>query len=156
MGGATLDSVIDENMPYIPHFRVTLSSTPRGARLARLLATEQLRSWGLPPDNGPLVVAELAKNATTHGRAPDRYFRLTMLIFGDHLRIELTDSRSDRLPRLGEGYGLQLVDALSARWGTTDSFSSCKTVWTELTLTTPPNITRGRRLRIIGPLDFLR
>ncbi|MEU4151717.1 MULTISPECIES: ATP-binding protein [unclassified Streptomyces] len=142
-------------MPYIPHFRVTLSSTPRGARLARLLATEQLRSWGLPPDHGPLVVAELAKNAATHGRAPDRYFRLTMLIFGENLRIELTDSQGDALPRLGEGYGLQLVDALSARWGTTEALGPCKTVWTELTLTTLPTIP-PRRFRVIGPLDFLR
>lgn len=32
----------------IRNFSVLLSPTPRGARLARLLATEQLRSWGLP------------------------------------------------------------------------------------------------------------
>ncbi|WP_435604556.1 hypothetical protein [Streptomyces sp. bgisy130] len=29
-------------------FSVPLSATRRGARLARLLATEQLRAWGLP------------------------------------------------------------------------------------------------------------
>ncbi|MER6969106.1 ATP-binding protein, partial [Streptomyces halstedii] len=42
---------------------VLLSPTPRGARLARLLATEQLRAWGLPLDRAPQVVAELAANA---------------------------------------------------------------------------------------------
>ena len=32
----------------VRNFSLQLSATPRGARLARLLATEQLRSWGLP------------------------------------------------------------------------------------------------------------
>lgn len=38
-----------------------MSSTPRGARLARLLATEWLRTWDLPygvPDRAAHVVAE--------------------------------------------------------------------------------------------------
>lgn len=33
---------------YKLQFKLQLSATRRGARLARLLATEELRSWGLP------------------------------------------------------------------------------------------------------------
>lgn len=52
-----------------------LSSTPRGARLARRLAVAQMESWGIPYTSGPaeavaLIVAELAANAVTHGRVP--------------------------------------------------------------------------------------
>jgi hypothetical protein len=47
----------------VRNFSVQLSPTPRGARLARLLATEQLRSWGLPSDPAALIVAELAAKA---------------------------------------------------------------------------------------------
>ncbi len=69
----------------IPSFTVQLSPTPRGARLARLLAREQLRSWGLPLDPAELIVAELAANAVTHGRVAGRDFRLTLYAVGDTL-----------------------------------------------------------------------
>jgi anti-sigma regulatory factor (Ser/Thr protein kinase) len=74
----------------IQNFSVLLSPTPRGARLARLLATEQLRSWGLPLDPARLIVAELANNAATHGRVPGRNFRLLLYVVGGTLRIEVT------------------------------------------------------------------
>nr|WP_309074939.1 hypothetical protein [Streptomyces sp. NWU339] len=49
-------------------FTQLLSSTRRGARLARLLAMTELRSWSAPPDlteRAELVVAEPAANAAT-------------------------------------------------------------------------------------------
>ncbi|GGY03676.1 ATP-binding protein [Streptomyces djakartensis] len=108
--------------PRVRDFSVPLSSTPRGARLARLLATEQLRAWGLPLDPAEHIVAELAANAVTHGRVPGRDFRLTLYVVGDTLRIEVTDTRGDRLPHRepatpdGEsGRGLVLVEALADR-----------------------------------------
>ncbi|MFE1247710.1 ATP-binding protein [Streptomyces sp. NPDC058735] len=104
-------------------FSVPLSSTPRGARLARLLATEQLRCWGIPLDPAERIVAELAANAVTHGRVPGRDFRLTLYVVGGTLRIEVTDTRGDRLPHRetaapdGEsGRGLVLVEALTDRF----------------------------------------
>ncbi|MET9516130.1 ATP-binding protein [Streptomyces sp. NPDC002994] len=123
-------------------FAVQLSATRRGARLARLLATEQLRSWGLPLEDAAHVVAELASNATTHGRVPGRDFRLTLTVTAtDTLRIEVTDARGDRLPTAqaapgdGEsGRGLLLVDALADRWGVTPGPVPCKTVWAEMGL----------------------
>jgi anti-sigma regulatory factor (Ser/Thr protein kinase) len=126
------------------HFRnvtVLLSPTPRGARLARLLATEQLREWGLSLDSAPQIVAELAANAATHGRVPGRDFRLTLYVIANTLRIEVTDARGDRLPRLGRpcpdagsasGRGLLLVDALADRWGVVPEPFPRKTVWAEV------------------------
>lgn len=69
----------------IRNFDVRLSATPRGARLARLLATEQLRAWGLPMDPAAHLVAELAANAVTHGRVPGRDFQLLLYVVGDVL-----------------------------------------------------------------------
>ncbi|MGW2649474.1 ATP-binding protein [Streptomyces sp. NPDC001393] len=125
----------------IPNFTVLLSCTPRGARLARLLAADRLRSWGLPTEPATLVVAELAANAATHGRLPGRSFRLTLYVVGRTLRIEVTDTRGDRLPRLGavdahaeSGRGLLLVDALADRWDVAEGRFPRKTVWAELRL----------------------
>ncbi|MFY7629766.1 ATP-binding protein [Streptomyces sp. NY05-11A] len=127
------------------NFDVRLSSTPRGARLARLLAVEQLRSWELPLDPASHVVAELAANAVTHGRVPGRDFQLVLYVIGDALRIEVTDTRGDRLPYLqqapgdGEsGRGLLLVDALADWWGVTEGRRPRKTVWAEVRMSSAP------------------
>ncbi|MFI1375688.1 ATP-binding protein [Streptomyces longwoodensis] len=124
----------------IQNFSVLLSPTPRGARLARLLATEQLRSWGLPLDPARLIVAELANNAATHGRVPGRNFRLLLYVVGGTLRIEVTDTRGDRLPLCQPagagaegGRGLALVAALADRWGVVPGLPPRKTVWAEVT-----------------------
>ncbi|AOR32263.1 hypothetical protein BFF78_15375 [Streptomyces fodineus] len=135
----------------IPNFTVLLSSTQRGVRLARLLAADQLRSWGLPTDPATHIVAELAANAATHGRVPGRSFRLTLYVVGGTLRIEVTDTRGDRRPVLREpgagaesGRGLLLVDALADRWGTSEGRFPRKTVWAEIGLTSPePDSTRS-------------
>ncbi|MFI2185550.1 ATP-binding protein [Streptomyces sioyaensis] len=125
---------------YKFQFKVQLSATRRGARLARLLATEQLRSWGLPFEAPAQVVAELAANAASHGLVPGRDFRLALLADVDTLRIEVTDARGDRLPALQasdvreSGYGLILVEALADRWGTCCGPFPCKTVWAEFDL----------------------
>lgn len=125
----------------IRNFSLQLSPTPRGARLARLLATEQLRSWGLPLDPARQVVAELSANAATHGRIPGRDFRLLLYVVAATLRIEVTDTRGDRLPSpqlpgpdAESGRGLLLVDALADRWGVTPGLPPRKTVWAELDL----------------------
>ncbi|GHI06860.1 ATP-binding protein [Streptomyces cellostaticus] len=137
----------------VPNLTVQLSPTPRGARLARLLATEQLRTWGFPLDPAALIIAELAANAATHGRVAGRDFRLTLYVVADTLRIEVTDTRGDQLPRsehptsdADSGRGLLLVDALADRWGTTPGLTPRKTVWAEVTLPPAPgNPCRGPR-----------
>ncbi|MFC8099112.1 ATP-binding protein [Streptomyces sp. NPDC057363] len=128
----------------VRNFSVQLSPTPRGARLARLLATEQLRSWGLPLDPARHLVAELANNAADHGRVPGRDFRLTLYVVGDTLRIEVTDTRGQELPEprtpaadAESGRGLLLVEALADRWGVVEGRFPRKTVWAELRCTPP-------------------
>ncbi|MFF2931800.1 ATP-binding protein [Streptomyces mirabilis] len=129
------------------HFSVLLSPTPRGARLARLLATEWLRTWDLPhgiTETAEHLVAELAANAATHGRLPGRDFRLALHATTDVLRIEVTDTRGDDLPHCQppstaavSGRGLLLVEALADRWGVERGPVPRKTVWAELRLRKP-------------------
>ncbi|MFE2693178.1 ATP-binding protein [Streptomyces mirabilis] len=133
------------------HFTQLLSATPRGARLARLLAVQQLDESGWPPscevsESAALVVAELAANAVTHGQVKGRGFRLTLSAeASDTLRIEVADPRGDRRPLARRtasstdetGRGLLLVDALTARWGTEPWPPSGKVVWAEIGLPRP-------------------
>ncbi|WP_189549831.1 ATP-binding protein [Streptomyces lavendofoliae] len=129
-------------------FRALLSPTPRGARLARLLAVEWLRTRPEVPyrvaEAAAQLVAELAANAATHGRVAGRSFRLALLAGEGVLRIEVTDTRADALPHrrpssldAESGRGLLLVDALADRWGTTPGPAPQKTVWAELGLPLP-------------------
>ncbi|EFL32868.1 regulatory protein [Streptomyces viridochromogenes DSM 40736] len=125
------------------HFAVQLSATRRGARLARLLTERQLDAWGEPYETAAQVVAELASNAVRHGRILGRDFRLRLKLHADRtLRIEVTDARGDRVPRLpdpGEqdaegGRGLRIVEAYAECWGVTEAPAGAKTVWAELVL----------------------
>ncbi|MFG3493155.1 ATP-binding protein [Streptomyces sp. NPDC047972] len=128
------------------HFSVLLSPTPRGARLARLLAVEWMRDQEVPygvTDPATQVIAELAANAATHGRVVGRSFRLALLSRPGVLRVEVTDTRGEKPPRArpvgveGEsGRGLLLVEALADRWGVERGPVPRKTVWAELDL--PP------------------
>ncbi|MFE9371685.1 ATP-binding protein [Streptomyces sp. NPDC006711] len=130
------------------HFSVLLSSTPRGARLARILAVSWLRDWRLAPRTirtAEHLVAELAANAVTHGRLPGRNFRLALRATADVLRIEVTDTRGDDLPRrrppspgAESGRGLILVEAFADRWGVSLGPVPRKTVWAEIDLLPQP------------------
>lgn len=126
-------------------FTVRLPATRRGAQRARLLAVEQLRTWGVPYENAAVVVAELAANAALHGRVPGRDFRLGLSLTDrpPTLRIELTDPRGDRLPTTSvtapaptaeSGRGLLLVAALATRWGATSGPFPTKTLWADVPL----------------------
>ncbi|MGA5900035.1 ATP-binding protein [Streptomyces venetus] len=134
-------------------FSQRLSATPRGARLARHLAVNQLHSWGIPhgtdvSDAVASIVAELAANAVTHGRVPGRDFELRLSIVAGSGRVEVTDSRSGPpFPLAGPsgvrpahpldeyGRGLLLVGALADRWEVVDREPSPgKTVRAEVEL----------------------
>ncbi|MET7635722.1 ATP-binding protein [Streptomyces sp. NPDC005078] len=134
-------------------FSQLLSSTPRGARLARLLAEQQFADWGLPRrsetiQDATLIVAELAANAVRHGRIPGRDFRLTLVLRPDgHVRISVTDARAEQLPEpvansrsSEQGRGLLIVAALADRWGVERCSKppANKTVWAELAAVQTP------------------
>ncbi|WP_327218748.1 ATP-binding protein [Streptomyces cyaneofuscatus] len=127
-------------------FTVLLSPTRRGARLARLLTVAHLGAWGLPSESAAHVVAELAANASVHGRVQGRDFQLSLAVSGQTLRIEVTDTRGDSIPpgpgavkapeddHAENGRGLLIVEALANHWGIVPGPVPRKTVWAEIDL----------------------
>ncbi|MEU9178913.1 ATP-binding protein [Streptomyces sp. NPDC048550] len=124
-------------------FTQLLSSTRRGARLARLLATAELHDWDLPPhvaERAAQIIAELTANAVLHAHVRGRSFRLTLTLdrAAGPLRIEVTDARGDRPPTPRHtpddtsGRGLLLVAALADSWGSEPYPPGGKTVWAEV------------------------
>ncbi|MEU7468616.1 ATP-binding protein [Streptomyces sp. NPDC044984] len=128
-------------------FAMAFTSTPRGARLARLFVSHCLDAWGHPYDSHvnetlSLITAELCANAVRHGRVPGRDFhvRLAAEADGGRLRVEVSDTRAERRPAATtpadpgaeseSGRGLLLVTALADAWGVTDRRGGPgKTVW---------------------------
>jgi anti-sigma regulatory factor (Ser/Thr protein kinase) len=106
-------------------------------RLARVLA-----DWGLTTEGGgptQLVVTELVSNAMEHARAP---IQLTVSFPGTCMRVEVHDAATEpprqqpQDPWEARGRGLQLIDAVSSRWGwTTDAAG--KTVWADVSIGWP-------------------
>lgn len=131
-------------------FTHRFGATPLGARLARHLAVNQLHCWGIAPgtdvsDAAAVLVAEMAANAVTHGRVPGRDFELRLALAAGTLRIEVSDTRTERRPpRPGDvappqpfaesGRGLVLVETLADRWTVLDRVPIGKTVRAELDL----------------------
>ncbi|WP_406132860.1 ATP-binding protein [Streptomyces zaomyceticus] len=145
----THHQLADEPTPThtpVRHLTLRFSGTRRGARLARQLAVQQFTEWtSLPYDSDParavaLVTAELASNAVRHGTVPGRDFRLALLLLADRYRIEVTDTRPERLPSRvttppadeTAGRGLLLVEAHADRWACTVRDAYTKTVWAEV------------------------
>lgn len=123
------------------------TSSPRGARLARLLAVRRMGEWGWPPASDTsctiaLLVGELAANAVRHGRVPGRDFHLHLGFEARtrRIRIEVSDACPERPPARSaapspddeSGRGLYLVDVLATRWGATPRDPVGKTVWAEV------------------------
>ncbi|MFF5727638.1 ATP-binding protein [[Kitasatospora] papulosa] len=130
-------------------FVMRFTSTPRGARLARLLVGERLDAWGVPyrspaHDTFSLITGELCANAVQHGHVPGRDFRVRLTLTAEVIRIEVTDTRTERRPAdtrrpttpppdSETGRGLLLVEHLATRWGVTPRLGAPgKTVWAEL------------------------
>ncbi|MGW0571947.1 ATP-binding protein [Streptomyces tauricus] len=123
------------------------TSTPRGARLARRLVSHRLNDWGHPYTTSAnetlsLITAELTANAVRHGHIPGRDFHLCLTLTDGVVRIEVTDTRTEKQPpsspqaadSLSEsGRGLLLVEALADNWGVSPRQAAPgKTVWAEL------------------------
>lgn len=156
--GDVKSQIAPTEIPAPTHtFTQLYSATPRGARLARLMAVQQLADWGWAYDHGvsataAQLVAELSANAVTHGRVSGRGFQLRLLVGPGllaprTLRVEVADAMGERRPDPAaasvlppddreSGRGLPLVAALAARWGVDDRSTGGKTIWSEVDLTT--------------------
>jgi Serine phosphatase RsbU, regulator of sigma subunit len=107
------------------------------AGLARRYAREQLTAWGLEPlvMTTELLVSELVGNVVRHAKGPIHL----RLLRSNVLTCEVSDGSltTPRIRRTGHldegGRGLQLVAALSHRWGTRFTASG-KSIWVEQTL----------------------
>ncbi|MFI2350153.1 ATP-binding protein [Streptomyces sp. NPDC019443] len=149
-----MNQEVTQSTTSVRHFTVLLSSTRGGACLARRLTVQQLSDWGRPFDAAEQIVAELAANAALHGRVSGRDFRLALTLSdSETVRIEVTDTRADRLPRTPEpsepeaesGRGLLLVEVLADRWGTVLGPAPPLSVSWRLTATSPVRASGCRR-----------
>ncbi|MFI0722851.1 ATP-binding protein [Streptomyces sp. NPDC021224] len=123
------------HQPIGPDYSRTLPCAAESADDARLLVRTALRTWGLEglADDGALVVTELVANAARHTKG--RLIRVTVSRPADgQVRIDVVDRSKQRPERrdaedLAEcGRGLNLVEALTARWGT-EPLPFGKRVW---------------------------
>jgi anti-sigma regulatory factor (Ser/Thr protein kinase) len=122
-----------------PRWTMKWQSTPppSAVRFAREQLTRVLAEWDLTGEAVEptlLVVTELLSNAIDHARAP---IQLAVSRTGESVRVELRDSVTEP-PRLQphdpwakRGRGLQVVEALSSRWGWTNEPAG-KTVWADV------------------------
>ncbi len=109
-------------------------SIARGLVRDALQGTELLQLLG----DAQLVTSELVTNVTQHADGP---VRLTIVVDARQMRVEVKDQTNagpivNTAPDSQGGFGLQVVKALSSRWGVefeTDDGSG-KTVWSELHL----------------------
>ncbi|MGW0708090.1 SpoIIE family protein phosphatase [Streptomyces sp. NPDC002643] len=145
-----LHALTDDRMASWP-----LLDDPRAAGQARRHVREQLTEWGLDDlvPTTELLASELVGNVVRHAKGPVRL----RLLHGSELTCEVFDG-SLTMPRIRRatdtdegGRGLQLITALSQRWGTRYTPTG-KCIWTEQPLTGPD--ARGHRSESGGP-EFL-
>ncbi|KUN75485.1 SpoIIE family protein phosphatase [Streptomyces griseoruber] len=117
-----------------------LPDDPRAAGHARRHVREQLALWDLNQlaPTAELLVSELVGNVVRHARGPVRL----RLLYGSELICEVYDG-SQAMPRIRRatetdegGRGLQLITALSGRWGARYTAHG-KCIWTEQPLPGP-------------------
>ncbi|WP_439659805.1 ATP-binding protein [Lentzea sp. HUAS TT2] len=117
--------------------RVILTAEGGSCARARQVVREAAASWQLSEDltdDAQLVVTELVSNGIDHGEGP---ITLTVSRKAAGMLVEVHD-KSPRMPQLrpvdpssARGRGMQLVQALSVRWGTTPRTDG-KVVWAQL------------------------
>ncbi|MFJ6824854.1 ATP-binding protein [Streptomyces niveus] len=123
--------------------RLVLVALSEAVGRAREFAAEALRSWGVVDalDDVVLVASELVTNAVrATGQKAGHRVAVQLRVAGRSLYIEVWDN----VPGVPEvkhleadaegGRGLQLVEALTTRWGICQPRSGGKVVWAELPL----------------------
>lgn len=114
-----------------------LPAVPPSVGAARRFVTAAMRRHNALPetiDVACLLTSELVTNALVHAQSR---VKLTVLVGAAHFRVEVGDTsgraahRREIEPDAVNGRGLQIVDAMSSRWGT-GSTADGKRVWFEL------------------------
>jgi len=109
--------------PSSVRLELSLPRAPQAAHEARNAL--ELRFASVVDDKrlaqAKLVATELVTNAVIHGEGQ---ITLRAAVDGRHLRLEVIDEGEGQAPKIRElgeqgagGWGLRLVDAVSARWG---------------------------------------
>jgi len=86
------------------------------------------------------ILSELLANAVVHARVPPgREIETRFIRMSTGVRIEVHDASDERpvlrAPDESGGFGLQLVDSLSTRWGVEERDGVGKCVWADVTET---------------------
>jgi anti-sigma regulatory factor (Ser/Thr protein kinase) len=120
--------------------RMELARDVRAPAIARAAVSERLVETGIDGSLGQtivLLVSEVVSNAVRHSDGPtDAPIALAATIGDSAVRIAVTDAGNGFTPRprdperLGEGYGLYLVEKSASSWGVESDGGT--TVWFEL------------------------
>ncbi|HXD55860.1 MAG TPA: ATP-binding protein [Solirubrobacteraceae bacterium] len=112
----------------------------RAPAIARSAVSERLLAAGIDgafEQTVVLLVSEVVSNAVRHSAGPaDAAISLEAAITERSVRVSVTDAGGGFTPRprdperLGEGYGLYLVDKAARSWGVEGD--GCTTVWFEI------------------------
>ena len=121
----------------VPVTRISLASRPTSAREARDRLTSFLGSWGDEEarDNATLLLSEVITNAVRHARGGT--ILITLTLSQGRLVAQVQDESASVPVRRGTageggGWGLELIDQLSNRWGVDQHPGDGKTVWFEI------------------------
>ncbi|QJY49051.1 STAS domain-containing protein [Pseudonocardia broussonetiae] len=120
-----------------PAVTASFDTSPGVAQQARITAARAASAWGVDGDSVRdllIVVTELVSNAVEHARTPST---LALHLHGSVVHVAVSDA-STALPvvrpfdpRAARGRGMQMVEAVSARWGHRTTTRG-KTVWAEV------------------------
>ena len=119
---------------------IELARDVRAPAIARTAVGERLLASGVDGSLGQtivLLVSEVVSNAVRHSSAPpDSAIALQAVVSEEAVRIAVTDGGAGFTPRprdperIGEGYGLFLLEKAASSWGVERGCGT--TVWFEL------------------------
>ncbi len=138
---------------------IALERSTRAPSIAREIVVRSLAARVAPRvlDNAQLVMSELVTNSVRHSTAPDgAELVVRVRVWQDRCRLEVEDSGHEgaiaaRSPDLvhGHGMGLNLVQAVSERWGLVRAADGPTRVWAQLECGAAPDVASRPNLRAL-------